>query len=1129
MKTTRTLGLLLALALAAPLGTGCKGDAGADGLQGPAGASGATGSTGGIGATGATGVAGGTTLVKTTAEPAGANCAEGGFMIEVGIDENENGVLDASEVNAALTTYACNGDTGQTGVQMLVKTSSEAAGANCPFGGVKIEVGPDTNGNGVLDTAEVDANLTTYACNGQAGPSSASAGLVVAVKSVTTTGTPAVRFTLKDSRGFPVDKAGVYTVNNPVSMRFSISYITKDTATPPNVLPYNVLTTYNSTSAPTVFRPTAYNPDPVTGTSTKTPAVGTLVENGVGAGDYTYTFPAADVAQTNLSGTPNGVLYKAVAYDSGHLDDTHTIWIEATRQTNVVTTTDPKTFTAVNLEHNFIPSGTGTPVGREVASTDGCNKCHRGFTAEGNTSTGGFHGSGRIDANYCDVCHNPARTSNPAADAMVFVHRIHRGELLQPANIFHAIEATYPQDIRNCDACHKGAAQGGQAQSRPTIKACGSCHDYVDFATTTPPVCASPRAMTAVTTVTGTASAAGTTSVLTDSTQTWTANQFARGTLTMTSGVNNGFKCAVKSNTATAITCHGELPFAIASGDAYSVSSRDDLPAPCRHTGGVKADGTCTGCHSADDIKGYHKPVAEPDPNNVWVGGTNSNTNAAWLAAAGYVPTGADVITYAIDSVTLVDASPSSPNYKNPQIKFKFKRNGTDVVFQTYQAGVTTEMMPGFVGAPSVYFVWAEPQDGIAAPVDWNASASTYVKKVWNGATATTTATWTDKDANGFYTITLTGTKVPTGATSIYGGVGYTYSLGSAPTFSTATQPLTQINLTDYPYTSIADGRGTGGLIVPAADVYKVATGSNARRTIVDNVKCLTCHVTLGAAPTFHAGQRNDGPTCAFCHTPNRTSSAWSANSKDFIHAIHGARKRSVDFTWHAVDPAGYSEVEFPGPINSCSACHVSGGYDFSGSGVLDSIPNMLASTVATGRFRGLPSQSSSYYAISPYVDGTNATDYGFGYATSDVTRTHPTGNDGTQGGNPCSIAAPCTCTTTAPCTTTLTTTRVVKINNVVTDCSGGCTCTTGSTTQCSETFKTCTTNAPCEADSTTLVKSPIVSACSACHDTPLALSHMDMNGGSFYETRAAAAGKIEQCMLCHGPGKVAAIADVHQ
>ncbi len=61
-------------------------------------------------------------------------------------------------------------------------------------------------------------------------------------------------------------------------------------------------------------------------------------------------------------------------------------------------------------------------------------------------------------------------------------HRVHYGEKVDTANVFHGIgEVTYPQDIRNCDACHGGAAQGGQAQTKPTRAACGSCHDYVDF------------------------------------------------------------------------------------------------------------------------------------------------------------------------------------------------------------------------------------------------------------------------------------------------------------------------------------------------------------------------------------------------------------------------------------------------------------------------------------------------------------------------------------------------------------------------------------------------------------------------------------------------------------------------
>ena len=57
------------------------------------------------------------------------------------------------------------GGAGGAGNDSLVKTSTEAAGSNCPFGGVKIESGVDANGNDVLDPGEVDATATTYACS----------------------------------------------------------------------------------------------------------------------------------------------------------------------------------------------------------------------------------------------------------------------------------------------------------------------------------------------------------------------------------------------------------------------------------------------------------------------------------------------------------------------------------------------------------------------------------------------------------------------------------------------------------------------------------------------------------------------------------------------------------------------------------------------------------------------------------------------------------------------------------------------------------------------------------------------------------------------------------------------------
>jgi hypothetical protein len=91
---------------------GPTGQTGATGPQGPTGLTGPQGPTGQTGATGAQGPAGTNgqnTLVKTTTEAAGINCATGGVKLEYGLDANNNGSLDANEVNSALTKFVCNG------------------------------------------------------------------------------------------------------------------------------------------------------------------------------------------------------------------------------------------------------------------------------------------------------------------------------------------------------------------------------------------------------------------------------------------------------------------------------------------------------------------------------------------------------------------------------------------------------------------------------------------------------------------------------------------------------------------------------------------------------------------------------------------------------------------------------------------------------------------------------------------------------------------------------------------------------------------------------------------------------------------------------------------------------------
>jgi hypothetical protein len=94
------------------------------GPQGPAGPTGSTGATGAIGPQGATGAQGPVgqtganglnTIVKTSIESVGANCATGGVKLEYGVDANSNGSLESGEINAALTQYVCNGAIGPQG------------------------------------------------------------------------------------------------------------------------------------------------------------------------------------------------------------------------------------------------------------------------------------------------------------------------------------------------------------------------------------------------------------------------------------------------------------------------------------------------------------------------------------------------------------------------------------------------------------------------------------------------------------------------------------------------------------------------------------------------------------------------------------------------------------------------------------------------------------------------------------------------------------------------------------------------------------------------------------------------------------------------------------------------------
>jgi hypothetical protein len=95
--------------------TGATGATGPTGPQGPTGAAGPTGATGPQGPVGARGTAGPATLINVIPLPVGSSqCPNGGEEVQVGVDTNGDGILEPSEVQQ--TAYVCNGvNNGRSG------------------------------------------------------------------------------------------------------------------------------------------------------------------------------------------------------------------------------------------------------------------------------------------------------------------------------------------------------------------------------------------------------------------------------------------------------------------------------------------------------------------------------------------------------------------------------------------------------------------------------------------------------------------------------------------------------------------------------------------------------------------------------------------------------------------------------------------------------------------------------------------------------------------------------------------------------------------------------------------------------------------------------------------------------
>jgi hypothetical protein len=233
------------------------------------------------------------------------------------------------------------------------------------------------------------------------------------------------------------------------------------------------------------------NPDGTKSRQGTRESTGTLTE--VAPGQYTYRFAL------NLSAVTVGGV--AIPYERSL---THRVQIMMGGHSGA---TAEATF-------DFVPDGSAIAATRELVPTSACTKCH-GLEFNG-------HGGDRLTMPGCVTCHSSDGSAEDGVDPhggesidmTVMTHKIHAGGALPTApgldgviwddpataedesddNVEYAIwgnsnskhawgKAEFPAVIENCSVCHHGTgAQADNWKNVPSRKACGSCHDDVDFA-----------------------------------------------------------------------------------------------------------------------------------------------------------------------------------------------------------------------------------------------------------------------------------------------------------------------------------------------------------------------------------------------------------------------------------------------------------------------------------------------------------------------------------------------------------------------------------------------------------------------------------------------------------------------
>lgn len=317
-----------------------------------------------------------------------------------------------------------------------------------------------------------------------------------------------VAFELKDAAGNPID------LPSGSQFEFYVAKLVPATADKP--AGWQNLVQRSSGTAVKVLTPTTERGD----TNPDTTTAGTVAKTGPGAYSYTYFTDLVEVGTFKYYGSgtePAGAAGVGIS-NSGVISsaagtavlDGLNMGLEdsATYRVSILSravAADGQQL-RLNMSSDFTPAGLPAVLptfANQVVTDASCGACHG--DSENRTFLLPFHGGRRYAVETCVMCHNQnyyyAAGSTDTnwvtrVDMKELVHKLHAGDPTYFGGRYAELHF-YPQDLSNCRTCHdnqnallasyqpadRAPADTMAWMDRPSIQACGTCHQTTNFAT----------------------------------------------------------------------------------------------------------------------------------------------------------------------------------------------------------------------------------------------------------------------------------------------------------------------------------------------------------------------------------------------------------------------------------------------------------------------------------------------------------------------------------------------------------------------------------------------------------------------------------------------------------------------